>query len=191
MLQKQIQVKADSDLKKFEFIKFPKCANYVVLREDFGNDASDAQFRKVAVNFALGIKSAMLCGEFYGIVLVDNRDRYLGLFKRDRFRFLAAQPLLPHCVNNGDDECNRQTEAIAEQVARSELGLILKSPSGRHDLGETVKFPVQETELLVDIVKSEDFAQTDIFAVVDRYGEFKGLLPKSIIFDQITISLFH
>jgi hypothetical protein len=162
---------------------FQACSNYFIIRDDLGERATDPNFLTYAFQVAVAIKSAILCGNFYGVVVVDRSDHFLGLFQTDRFVSLIAYPLDRYCIF-GYTHCQDHLNP-ADVLAETELGVILKNPNVRVQTDEAKKYVVQETESLVDIVKSDDFPQASVFAVLDRYGKFVGLLPKQAIYDKI------
>lgn len=177
-----------------EFHKFAAiqaCANYFVIRDTFGDRAAtnEGEFLRLAYSAASAIKSAMLCGDFYGIVVVDKRERFLGLFGRHRLLPLIAFPFDRYCTFNYK-RCAEQVD-VSAVLAETELGPILQYPGARADSDDAIKFVVQETTALGDILKNPDFRKTDVFAVVDSSGKFKGLLPKQAVMEKVLLSAFR
>lgn len=162
---------------------FQTCSNYFIIRDDMGKQVDHPLFMEFAFKVASAIKGAMLCGDFYGVVVVDRNDHFLGLFKADRFASLLAYPLDRYCIFDYK-HCNDRVEP-ADVLSETELGPILKDPDVRVQTAEASKHIVQETQTLADIVKDKEFSQASVFAVLDKTGKFVGLLPKQAIYDKI------
>jgi hypothetical protein len=162
---------------------FQECSNYFIIRDDLGKKSGEPAFLNFAFKVASAIKSAMLCGDFYGVVVVDKADRFLGLFQASRLAGLLAYPLDRYCIFDYK-HCNEAVD-IVNVLAETELGVILKDPDVRAQTAEATKYIVQETDSLADIVKSAEFSKASVFAVLDRHGKFIGLLPKQAIYDKI------
>lgn len=159
------------------------CRNYFIIRDDIGKQTDHPLFMEFAFQVASAIKSAMLCGDFYGVVVVDRSDHFLGLFKADRFASLIAYPLDRYCIFDYK-HCHDKLDT-ADVLAETELGPILKDPDVRVQTAEASRHVVQESQTLADIVKDPEFSQASVFAVLDKYGKFVGLLPKQAIYDKI------
>lgn len=159
------------------------CKNYFIIRDDLGKQTAHPLFMEFAAQVASAIKSAMLCGDFYGVVVVDRSDHFLGLFKAERFGSLIAYPLDRYCIFDYK-RCHDKLDT-ADVLAETELGPILKDPEVRVLTAEASKNVVQESQTLADIVKDPEFSQASVFAVIDKYGKFVGLLPKQAIYDKI------
>lgn len=159
------------------------CRNYFIIRDDIGKQTANPLFLEFAFEVASAIKSAMLCGDFYGVVVVDQSDHFLGLFKADRFTSLIAYPLDRYCIFDYK-HCHDKLDT-ADILGETELGPILKDPDVRVQTPEASKHVVQESQSLADIVKDPEFSEASVFAVLDKYGKFVGLLPKQAIYDKI------
>ena len=168
---------------------FQACTNYFIIRDDFGNKVNDPSFTSFAMQVATAIKSAMLCGDFYGVVVVDTNDHFLGLFQAERFASLIAYPLDRYCIFEYK-HCSERIDP-STVLAETELGPILKDPNVRVKSAEATKHVVQESESIGDIVRSPDFAQASTFAVLDKTGKFVGLLPKQAIYDKVLAGLLE
>jgi hypothetical protein len=177
----------DADFHKFATIQ--ACANYFVIRDTFGDRAAiaESEFFRLALSVARAIKSAMICGDFFGVVVVDGRDRFVGLFRRDRLLPLLAYPFDRYC-DFGYKRCADQVD-VSAVLAETELGPILRHPGVRADSDDAIKYVVQETTALGDILRRPDFKNTDVFAVVDASGKFKGLLPKQAVLDKVLLAV--
>lgn len=158
------------------------CSNYFIIRDDIGKQTAHPLFMEFAFQVASAIKSAMLCGDFYGVVVVDRNDHFLGLFSAERFASLIAYPLDRYCIFDYK-RCHDKLD-IVDVLAETELGPILKDPDVRVQTPDASKHVVQESQTLADIVKDPVFSQASVFAVLDKYGKFVGLLPKQAIFDK-------
>jgi hypothetical protein len=167
--------------------RWQACTNYFVVRSDFGKRTTEPNFPNLAIKVASAIKSAMLCEDFYGLVVLDGADRFLGLFPPNRFTPLLAYAFDRYCIF-AYKRCDERVD-IAAVLAETELGPILKNPDVRADSAETSKYVVQETDRVADIVALPEFAKTTVFAVLDRQGKFVGLLPKKTIYDRIIRTL--
>jgi len=162
---------------------FQSCSNYFIIRDDLGKQVDHPLFMDYAGQVARAIKSAMLCGNFYGVVVVDANEHFLGLFRADRFLSLLAYPMDRYCIF--DYQHCHDTIEPATVLGETELGPILKNPDVRVQTLEATKFVVQESQSVADIVRSPDFPQASVFAVLDKYGKFVGLLPKQAIYDKV------
>lgn len=162
---------------------FQACSNYFIIRDDLGKQVDHPLFMEYAGQIARAIKGAMLCGDFYGVVVVDRYEHFLGLFRTDRFLSLSAYPMDRYCIF--DYKHCRDTIETVNVLAETELGPILKNPDVRVQTAEAVRFVVQETQSVAEIVRSPEFSLTPVFAVLDKNGKFVGLLPKQAIYDKV------
>jgi hypothetical protein len=186
----QLAIKSRLDEMNFaRAATFQTCSNYFIIRDDFGKQADHPLFAEYAGQIARAIKAAMLCGDFYGVVVVDGNERFLGLFRTDRFLSLLAYPMDRYCIFNYK-RCTDTIE-VATVLGETELGPILKDPDVRVKGAEASKYVVQESQSLAEIVRSPEFGQASVFAVLDKYGKFIGLLPKQAIYDKVVTVLLE
>ena len=90
---------------------------------------------------ARAIKGAILCGDFYGVVVVDRNEHFLGLFRTDRFLSLLAYPMDRYCIFVYQ-HCHDTIEPVTV-LAETELGPILKNPDVRVQTVEATKHVVR------------------------------------------------
>lgn len=186
----QLAIKSRLDEMNFaQAATFQTCSNYFIIPDDFGKQADHPVFTEYAGQVARAIKAAMLCGDFYGVVVVDRNERFLGLFRTDRFLSLLAYPMDRYCIFNYK-HC-MDTIEVATVLGETELGPILKDPEVRVQGPEASKYVVQQTQSLAEIVHSPEFRHTSVFAVLDKYGKFVGLLPKQAIYDKVLTVLLE
>jgi len=186
----QLAIKSRLDQMNFEQAStFQTCSNYFIITDDLGKRTEQSSFVKDAGHIASAIKAAMLCGDFYGVVVVDRNERFLGLFRTERFLSLLAYPMDRYCIFNYK-HC-MDTIEVATVLGETELGPILKDPEQRVKGPEASKYVVQEMQSLAEIVHSPEFRQASVFAVLDKHGKFVGLLPKQAIYDKVLTVLFE
>jgi hypothetical protein len=172
---------ADTDFARAA--EFQQCNNYFIVRDDLGNRSADPTFLNYAGKVASAIKSSLLCGSFYGVVVVDRYDHFLGLFEAERFLSILAYPLDRYCIFDYK-HCADKID-VSDILGETELGVILKNPDVRVQTEEAKKHVIQESQSLSELIKDKSFPQASVFAVLDKSGKFVGLLPKQAIYDKI------
>jgi len=159
------------------------CATYFIIRDDIGQQADDPKFLHLAKQLAAAIKSSMLCGNFYGVVVVNKTNHFLGLFPRSRLEGLMSYAFDRYCIFDYPN-CDATID-IRNVLGETELGVILRNPDVRAETDEALKYSVQETDPLIKVVNDEAFAKVTALAVLDRKGKFVGLLPKQAVYDKL------
>jgi CBS domain-containing protein len=139
--------------------------------------------KRATVYIATAIRTSIVCGKFLALIVVDDDRKPVGFFPRDQFLELLRIVL----VGYGDIQID--SEAVFQQVAGSELGVILQHPVIRAKSDEARHDTVPGTENIESVYKNMIAASADLALITDRLGRFDGIITRTAIEGKIVEGL--
>lgn len=147
------------------------CVDYFVVRPSRIPQAP-VSLAKYIVNASYLIRTSIACGQFIGVVVLDDNDRYLGSYDRDFF----AESLSIWAVPDADGPIDRQ--ALSSRIMSTTMfGASLKFPDKRIVPGEGFVAMVDENATIKSAFGVFQKTKASFLVITDATRKFKGILP--------------
>lgn len=180
-IAKTIDIRKDK-LELDAFFQVPR--KYVVLRTSEIPKDKNAQAKQMFQIMEV-IRVSIISGEFIGLIVLDNKDRYIGSFDRDFF----LETVIPW-QNLADYPAGKSPSDIASWVkSKSVFGLSLEYPEARIDAGEGFHLSVKESESAAEALNTLLSSGKGFVAVVDSSGRFQGTVTRKDLLDRLLKTL--
>jgi hypothetical protein len=163
---------------------FQQCKKYIVLHtSDIPKDEhakSKQMFRIIQV-----IRASIVCGEFIGLIVLDDKDQYLGSFDRDFF----LETLIPWS-KLADYPAGQSLPQISNWMkSNSMFALALEFPEKRIESGEGFQVSVRQNQTIGEALGILLKSGKEFVAVVDNYGRFEGTVTRNALLDRLLLTL--
>lgn len=160
-----------------------KCGDYITMRSsDVPDDAAERD--KYVVNLATAIRASLRCGRLIGVVVVDERERYIGSFDATFFAELTALWTM------ADADRRPSASDLASMFSQHTVfGAALRFPETRLESGEGFDAAINREAPLAFALQR--FAETNatFLALTDERGVLTGILPRKRVLDAILVAL--
>jgi len=163
---------------------FQVCKKFVVLRTSEIPDNKNAQAKQLFQIIEV-IRASIICGEFTGLIVLDEKDRYVGSF--DRSFFLETVIPWTNLVNYPAGK--PPAEVASWLKSRSIFGLALEHPKARIDSGEGFRISIQLNQSVAEAMETLIGSGKDFVAVVDGQGRFQGTISRADLLDRLLLAL--
>jgi CBS domain-containing protein len=157
------------------------CRPYYVLTNTTAklpND-TDKLNQQAVIDIAVAIRSSILCGRFVGVIVVDDGGKPVGLFRPDLFLEILRIPLV-----TWGPSATKATN-VFEQIAGTELGVVLKDPVIRAESDDAERVIVAANADLETAYKALIEKNARAAMISDRFGRFDGIITRSAIEGRI------
>jgi hypothetical protein len=163
---------------------FQVCKKYVVLRTSEIPEEQNAQAEQMFQIIEV-IRASVICGEFIGLVILDDKDRYIGSFDRNFF----LETVIPWS-KLVDYPANKSQSDIANWIkSNSTFGTALEFPEKRIASGEGFRFCVRQNQSVSEALEILLTSGKDFVAVVDNYGHFEGTVTRALLLNRLMLTL--
>lgn len=163
---------------------FQVCKKYVVLRTSEIPEDKNAQAKQMFQIIEV-IRSSLVCGEFLGLIVLDEKDLYVGSFYRSFF----LETVIPWSNLIGYPADGLPSDIASWLKSKSIFGLALEYPETRIDVGEGFRFSVGQNQSVAETMEILLASGKDFIAVVDNYGRFQGTVTRTRLLDQLLLAL--
>ena len=155
------------------------CGDYVTVRSsEVPVDAAERD--RYVVTLALAIRASLLCGRLIGVVVVDERERYIGSYDASFYAELAALWTL----YGAEPELN--SSEVASLFSRNTIfGASLRFPEKRLQSGEGFVAAINRDAPLAAAIDSLAETNAPFLALTDELGALAGILPRSRLVDVV------
>jgi hypothetical protein len=160
-----------------------ECWDYVTVRSsDVPVDVSTRD--RYIVTLAIAIRASLLCGRLIGIVVVDERERYIGSYDDSFFVELAALWTVA-----GAESRLSVTDIASLFRSHTIFGASLRFPEKRLRSGEGFVAAINRDAPLAAAL--ERFAETNVpfLALTDEYGTLTSILPRQRVVNIVLQTL--
>lgn len=160
---------------------FELCLDYVVVTAGSVPEADEgAAFDNYIVNSTHMIRSSLACGRFIGLIVLDERRRYLGSYDAGFF----AESLATWAVAGPSGSID--TETLSKRIqTRTTFGAALRFPVERIVPGEGFTAAINESQTLRDAAEKLASGAAPFLVVTDALGTFVGLLTREMLHDRL------
>lgn len=160
-----------------------QCGDYVIVRS---NDvpADKAARDRYIVTLATVIRASLLCGRLIGVVVVDEREKYIGSYDASFFAELAALWTVA-----GAQPPPSVSDTASLISLNTIFGASLRFPEKRLRPGEGFVAAINRNASLAVALKQ--FAETSapFLALTDEHGALTGILPWQSVVDVVLQTL--
>lgn len=160
-----------------------QCGDYITVKSI--NIPSDRLKRdQYIATLATAIRASMLCGRLIGVIVLDERERYIGSYRAAFFVELAAL-----WAFLGAEQQPSASELVSLMNHYTIFGASLQFPEKRLQSGEGFVAAINHEAPLSAAL--ERFAETNdpFLAVTDEQGVLTGILPRERVVDAILVAL--
>lgn len=163
---------------------YQKPRKYVVLRTSEIPKDKDKQAKQMFQIIEV-IRISILSGEFIGLIVLDDKDRYIGSFGRDFF----LETIIPWENLVGCPDSKSSSDIASWIKSKSLFGLSLEFPKARIDSGEGFRLSVKDNESAAKALNTLLSSGKDFIAIVDCSGRFKGAVTRNDLLDRLLKTL--
>ena len=168
------------------------CVEYLVLRPKHIPRSSPADLNRYVVKTTISIKSALACGKLVGVLVLDQRQRYVASYDSHFFaEALSLWTILKNPAEIAEDEDQKGKTAKefaewADQILfHTIFGAALIAPDKRIIPGEGYVAFIKETDTLQYAWKELQSTRGAFLVVTDRQLVFKGVLKRTTVRDLL------
>jgi hypothetical protein len=157
------------------------CRPYYVLTDNTAKreDDKDKLNQQATIEIAIAIRSALVCGRFVGLVVVDDSGRPVGLFRPEQFLEILRIPLVTY------GRSIAKAVDLFDQINATELGVVLTNPVIRARSEEAEHLIISSDANLETAYKALMEEGAKVAMITDRHGRFGGIITRSAIEGRI------
>lgn len=168
------------------------CVEYLVLRPEHILRSSLADLNRYVVKTTISIKSALACGKLVGVVVLNDRQRYVASYDSNFFaEALSLWTILKNPAQIAEDEdwkgmrANEIAQWADQILFHTIFGAALIAPDKRINPGEGYVAFIRETDTLQYAWKELQSTRGAFLVVTDRQLVFKGVLKRTTVQDLL------
>ena len=159
------------------------CGDYIMVRSADGpTDTTERD--QYLVTLAAAIRASVLCGRLIGVVVVDERERYIGSFDKSFYAELAAL-----WVVSGAEQRPSAKELFSLYNSFTIFGASLANPERRLQSDEGFVAAINRDAPLSSALQLLAEKNVPFLALTDEQGVLTGILPRSRVVDVILQAL--
>lgn len=159
------------------------CENYFIVRPSLIPSEERAVEYYIS-NATYAIRSSVACGEFLGLIVLDEKDRYLGSFGKSFFYETLASWAIPK--SSSPISAKEFSERVLSMTI---FGASLQYPVESIGPGEGVEAAINMESSLIEAFNSFRHSNIDFLVLTDEMGRFKGVVRYRDLVEEILASI--
>ena len=160
-----------------------KCGDYITVRSsDVPVDM--AERNQYIMTLAKAIRASLLCGRLIGVVVIDERERYIGSYDATFFAELAALWTVA-----GAEQQPSASEVATLFSRHTIFGASLRFPEKRLQSGEGFVAAINRDSPLSAALERLAETNASFLALTNEHGILTGILPRARLVDVILLAL--